>query len=176
MLFFLSWQVCFKKIEANKEDCTCTGVSLAWSCMTDCTFLCSSCHGTLRFLPKLGYQYAEGNLGRNGCNQSINGEVLHCETCKFDLCPSCARTTSPGISESEFPAAKVLSASSSISTKDMQYSSSLPGTPLLCCFNCSTSSEILKSAPYQDRYVQFYWCNPCLKPGQWRGSKSLRFV
>lgn len=116
--------------------------------------LCERGH-TLRFLSVA--PYAPAAFVCNRCNQRGTGEVYHCETCLFDLCPSCARSAPPATSPSQSNAALSVSSSSS-----MQEIPAGWGQPLLGCTNTSHILAILEAAPYESGA---YLCNLCLKTG-----------
>lgn len=110
----------------------------------------------LRFLTVPPYR--TGAFDCNVCSQRGTGQVYHCETCLFDLCPRCAVRTASPVMESEWNPSSSLA--SSISALEIPPSW---GQPLLGCCDRSHTLEILESAPYENGV---YMCNLCLRTGE----------
>lgn len=106
--------------------------------------------------------YSIGKFFCNGCREDISGPVYHCQLCKFDLCPSCASTSSStstsGAISHPLP---VIDSTITPWPSDVQETSET-SPPLLNCGNVFHSLELLPCPPYPGGA---YNCDLCLKEG-----------
>lgn len=109
--------------------------------------------------------YLQGTFVCDKCRKGTSGPVYHCQLCEFDICSSCASTSSSTSTSGATSTSHSLPVIDSTSTpwpSDVQETSERC-PPLLNCGDVFHSLELLPRPPYPGGT---YTCDLCLKEGE----------